>query len=211
MLVSIDDIKRLFAEIEIFRQDIEAVGGNPNQTPVSVEDMRIVASRRLGISIKSEDVDYLGDYLHSTVARGTVSAIILIRSGLPDRLKRAAFVKELCHLLFDPEDTRTTDVDNTVTCLLEHRQLEVADGTGAVPPKNKIVFVEEIASLSMLELLYPRHCRVADRLLLDQGKTSYRKVAMQLEIPEWMAWEPHTKRYKALDEYRDLAETDMAK
>ncbi len=200
MLVSIGDIKRLFAEIETFRQDIKAAGGNPNRTPVSIEDMRIVASRRLGISIQSEDVDYLGDNLHSTVVRGTESAIILIQSDLPDRLKRAAFVKELCHLLFDPEDTWTTDVENTVTCLLEHRQLEVADGTGAVAPKNKIVYVEEIASLSMIELLYPREKRAEDRSLLDQCKTSYRKIAMKLEIPEWMAWGPHSKRYKALDE-----------
>lgn len=207
MIVDANIIRELFQSIQGFRNEVNKAGGDVKQTPVSIENMRIVASKLLDIEIKSELVSFEAEHLYSQVERSEGSALISIRADLSEEMRRAAFVKELCHLLFDPRDSWSTDVVGTVSALVEHRALEVADGSAHVQPKNQTVFVEEIASVSSTELLYPYELRSGHRSKLDNLSVSYRKLAMDMKLPLWMANWPFAKWYLKLEELRPTPET----
>lgn len=203
MIVEPDVIEDLFSRIEGFREEIRKAGGNPEAVPVSMETMRAVASKLLNLKIDAEKVSFEAEHLCSMVIRKKDSAVILVREDLPERMIRGAFTKELSHLLFDAKDSWTIDAVGTVSDLIEHRSLEVRNGNQ--PPKNKTVYVEEIASFCSTELLYPHEIRSSHRALLDTCKISYRKISIELNIPQWMASEPYLKWYKALEVYRPPA------
>lgn len=202
MIVDAEVIQELFRKIEGFRTEVRKAGGDPTRMPVSIEDMRIVASRILGMRIDAESVSFEADHLCSMVERGKAAALISIRSDLTESQERAAFTKELCHLLFDPPESWSTDVVETINSLSEHKALEIADRQGNVLPKSKAVFVEEIALFSTTELLYPREKREAHRGMLDRQEISYRKLAMEMKIPHWTVCWPYAKWYKALEVFR---------
>lgn len=205
MLVEPDIIRDLFSRIEGFRKEIRKAGGDPVATPVSMETMRLVASQLLGIQIDAEKVSFEAEHLCSMLIRRKKSALIIIREELNERMIRAAFTKELSHLLFDPAKSWSVDAVATVSDLVEHRSLEVKNGDQV--PKNETVYAEVITSLCSTELLYPHEIREEHRDLLDQCKLSYRKISMQLNMPQWMASEPYRNGYKALEVYRPDADS----
>jgi len=212
MLVTRELILPLFKKIEEFRSAVQEAGGDPRNTPISVENMRLVAEKKLGVKIDSEEVTFEAIHTHSCVIRGTDRHLILIRKDLDTlAVKRAAFTKELCHLLFDPEYCWSTYVEKTITDVIEHRHLEIDRGdqrvevrhqhNGACPPQNTI-FVEEVAEWSMTELLYPRERRSEDRQALLDCALSYRRISDTRQIPLWMARTPYTKWYQELEKLR---------
>jgi len=202
VFVEKETIEELFRQIESFRSEVKRAGGNPSHPPISIDDMLLVASELLEMKIEVESVSFEAEHLYSLVERSKKSALISVRAGLPDEITRAAICKELCHLLFDHPDSWSTDVVETVSSLVEHRSLELADGEGKVVPKNQTVYVEEIASVSSTELLYPHEIRAMHRRMLDSQEISYRKLAMEMKLPHWMVHWPYAKWYKILETMR---------
>lgn len=201
MIVDTRTIVELFRKVNEFRKAMSAKGFDPEKTPVSVKEIKETAEEYLGISIKISSVVFEGTYLHSAVFRFDKHADVLIRSDISEPMQRFAAIKEICHLVMDPEESWTTDIPDSVKKLLEQPSfVEVDHSTTAesIEETDKVVIVENIAELAATEILYPPERRDNDRIQLDACEMSYRRLAAEMNITIRCARWVHLRWYKKL-------------
>lgn len=184
MLVSSDKCLAVFQKVKQIKEHKILYCLSRDHIPVSIEDLEWVIGDMYKLTINKEEVSFEADFLRGMLERyenGNVR--ILIWQGQAIDWKRFVTTKELLHLVIDEEEDWSPEGSETIDQLLIESALGTEDNEGTV---DNEVQSEVLAEIAAIEILYPYEFREADVRALNDETTTYVKLAMYYEIPEFV-------------------------
>ncbi len=154
---------------------------DPKRIPVSINDLKYIIEDMYGLNIGWNEVLFSAEMIRSVVERyNNHHALIYVRSGLADDLKRFSVTKELMHIVIDEEEDWSVDGVDTLTSFFTEISIKGENG-GSVAERR--AQSELLAEFAAVEVLYPHEFREQDRKDILAGLTTIEKLALHYNIP----------------------------
>lgn len=154
----------------------------PDKVPVSIDDLLEAAVQHYGMTVETYIVGGKGEHVRGIFEQYADKTVrIYISGGLPDKMTRFIFVKELCHMMLANGDNQTKDpVD-----LIEHMlitQLVAENGEDV----DQAALAEKLALVAAVELLFPHDLREAAKTDVMGRSATIFTLSEWLQVPEFV-------------------------
>lgn len=183
MQITGEQLNIVIDKVRVLREHLKHCP-HPCEPALNPDDLHWAVQDVYKLDIEILEVPFAAEHTGGTVERYRDRAKILIRSDLPVSMKRFIAVKELAHIAVDSEDDWSTSGVETIKSLLTEWELVEKNGDGHLNPERPLAS-ELLAEIAAIEMMYPFEYRGSDLEKLQRGETSFTKIALEHDMPEF--------------------------